>query len=46
MVLMAGNDKSSNRYFGDSLQLTYWILNSGATCNMTPNDSDFIPVSL
>ena len=32
--------------FGDSLRLTNWILDSGATCPMTPEVSDFIPVSL
>ena len=29
--------------FGDSLQLTNWFLDSGATCHMTPEVSDFIP---
>ena len=28
------------------MQLTYWILDSGATCHMTPNIPDFIPGSL
>ena len=37
---MSGNEKSYSRYLGD------WILYSGATCNMTPQVSDFIPVSL
>ena len=32
--------------FGDSLQLTNWILDSVATFHMTPEVSDFIPVSL
>ena len=31
---------------GDSLQLTNWILDSCATCHMTPEISDFIPGSL
>ena len=31
--------------FGDSLQLTNWILDSGATCHMTPDISDFLPDS-
>ena len=26
--------------YGDSLQLTNWILDSGATCHMTPDISD------
>ena len=43
---MSGNDKSSSRDFGDISQLTNWILNSGATCNMKPQVSDFIPCSL
>ena len=29
--------------FGDSSQLTDWILDSGATCHMAPEVSDFIP---
>ena len=32
--------------FGDSLQLTNWILGFGAKCHMTPEVSDFIPGSL
>ena len=43
---MSGNEKSSSRYFGDSSQLTNWILDSGATYHMTPQVSDFIPGSL
>ena len=35
-----------NVHFGDSLQLTNWILDSGATCQMTPEVSDFIQGSL
>ena len=34
------------RDFGDSLQLTNWILDSGETCHMTPDISDYIPGSL
>ena len=40
---MSGNEKCSCGIFGHSLQLTNWILDSGATCHMTPEDSDFIP---
>ena len=29
------NERSSEKY-GDSSQLTNWILDSGATCHMTP----------
>ena len=43
---MSGNDESSSRDFSDSLQLNNWILDSGATCHMTPQVSDFIPGSL
>ena len=32
--------------FCDSSQLKNWILDSGATCHMTPEISDFIPGSL
>ena len=32
--------------YGDSSQLTNWILDSGATCHMKPEVSDFIPGSL
>ena len=42
---MSGNEESSIRYFSDSLQLTNWILDSGATCHMAPQVSDFIPGS-
>ena len=43
---MSGNYKSPDRHFGDSLQLTNWILNSGATYHMTPHVLDFITGSL
>ena len=43
MELMSTNSESSRRHFGDSSQLTNWILGSGATCHMTPDISDFIP---
>ena len=43
---MSGNDKSSSRDFGESSQLTNLILDSVATCHMTPQVSDFIPGSL
>ena len=32
--------------YGDRFQLTNWILDSGATCHMTPEILDFIPGSL
>ena len=43
---MSGNDECPNGNFGDSLQLIKWILDSWATCHMTPEVSDFIPVFL
>ena len=43
MAHISGNDKSASIYFGNSLQLTNFILNSGATFHMTPQVSDFIP---
>ena len=43
MARMYGNDESSSWYFCDSLQLTNFILDSGATCHMTPHVSYFIP---
>ena len=33
---MSSNAESPRRSYGDSSQLTYWILDSGATCHMTP----------
>ena len=46
MARISGNDKYPSENFGDSSQLTNWILDSGATCHMTPEVSDFIPGSL
>ena len=46
MACMYDNVKFSSRDFGDSLKLTNWILDSGEMCHMTPQISDFIPVSL
>ena len=43
---ISGHDKSSSRDFGDSLQLNNWVLDSGVTCHMTPEVSDFIQGSL
>ena len=43
MACMYGNDKRSSENYCDSLQLTNWILDSGAMCHMTPEVSDFIP---
>ena len=46
MARMSDNDKFPCGSFGDSSQLTNWNLDSGATCHMTPEVSDFIPSSL
>ena len=43
MARMYGNGKISSRDFGDILQFTNWILDSGATCHITHQVSDFIP---
>ena len=42
MARMSDNKESPGRYFGDSSQLTNWILDSVATCHMTPQVSDFV----
>ena len=46
MECITGNDECPSGNFGESLQFTNWILDSGATCHMTPEVSDFIPGSL
>ena len=46
MACMSDNDKFTSRNFCDSLQLTNCVLDSGATCQMTPEVSGFIPGSL
>ena len=46
MAQMPSNDKRSSENYGDSSQLTNWILDSGATCHMKPEVSAFIPGSL
>ena len=46
MARMSGKDKYTSENFGDSSQLTDWILDSGSTCHMKPQLSDFIPGSL
>ena len=43
---MSDNDKILSKYFGDSSQLTNWILDSGATRHMIPQVLYCIPVSL
>ena len=46
MARMSSHDKFPSDKYGDSLQLTNWILDSGATCHMTPEVTDFITGSL
>ena len=43
---MSSDDEHESGDYGDSSQLTNWILDSGATCHMTPAVTDFIPGSL
>ena len=45
MAHMSGNDKCPSENFGDSQQLTNWILDSGSACHMTPEVQNFIPGS-
>ena len=42
MARISGNDECPSGNFGDSSQLTNWILYSVATCHMTPEVSYFI----
>ena len=46
MARMSRNDERKSEKYGDSSQLTNWILDSGATCHMTPEVSYLIPGSL
>ena len=46
MARMLGNNKFTSGNFGDTLQLTNWILDSGAMCHITPAVQDFISGSL
>ena len=46
MARMSSDDERKSVKYGDSSQLTNWTLDSGATCHMTPELSDFIPGSL
>ena len=46
MVRISVNDECPSENYGDSSKLTNWILDSGATCHMTPEVSHFIPGSL
>ena len=46
MERMSSNYERSSENYGDSSQLTNSILDSGATCHITPEVWDFIPGSL
>ena len=46
MARMSNDEKRESKYYGDSSQLTNWILDSGATYHMMPEVTDFIPGSL
>ena len=46
MARMSSDDERKIGEYGDSSQLTNWILDLGATCHMTPEVTDFIPGSL
>ena len=46
MARMSSNNERSSEKYGDSSQLTNWILYLEATCHMTPEVLDFIPGSL
>ena len=41
MARMSSDDERKSVKYGDSSKLTNWILDSGATCHMTPEVSDF-----
>ena len=43
---MSSDDKRKSGEYGDSSQLTNWILDSGATYHITPGVTAFIPGSL
>ena len=43
MPRMSSDDKRKSVKYGDSSQLTNWILDLGETCHMTPEVSDLIP---
>ena len=46
MARMSSDDERKSVEYGDSSQLTNWILGSGAKCHMTPEVTDFITGSL
>ena len=46
MARMSSDEERKSVKYSDSSQLTNWILDSGATCHMTPEVTDFITGSL
>ena len=46
MARMSDNDECPSGNFGDSWQLTNWVLDSGTTCHMMPEVQDIIPGQL
>ena len=46
MEHMSTNEEVTRRNYGGRSQLANWILESGATCHMTPDIQDFILSSL
>ena len=46
MERMSNDNERKIGEYGDSPQLTNWILDSGDTCHMTPEVTDFISGSL
>ena len=46
MAGMSDNYECYSRDFGDSPQLTNWMLDLGIICHTTPQVSDFIPCPL
>ena len=46
MARMSSDEKRKSKDYGDSSQLNNLILDSGATCHMTPEVTEFIPGSL
>ena len=46
MARMSSDEEREIKEYGDSLQLTNWILDSGEMCHMTPEVTEFIPGSL
>ena len=46
MARMSSDDERESKEYDDSSQLTNWVLDSGATCHMTPEVTEFIPGSL